>query len=529
MRTRTAIGALAVALVATVLALAGGSPALAKGRHGPVAWGSSPVSCGYSGSTLSQVRVTPPKASMDKALARAGGTAQYVGLRVALQGLKGRHWKSITQRPGKNAYAATVLVHPRKKTSVKHASLLTFKHTLLRSAYSSFRVKVTLEWYAYDGRTIRGSATKVMRACPRIAPAAPPHVVQIDAGYGFACARMSDQTVRCWGSNANGRLGLGSSADYVSTPTRVPSLNGVSSIAVGFDYACAVTGLDATNFHGVGWCWGNNASGQLGDGTTTSRSTPTPIKGLANVVWFATDRQTTCAGARGVPLECWGLDNAGQVGDGLTANALTPKPVSGQNFVVSATTGNQQSCAVTNVSVVSCWGRDDYLQLGISPASGTVRGPTQVNVPGASLLASGGENICAVVTNGAVKCWGAGNQGQLGNGGSGNSATPVSAGSLTGVTAISAMNNSVCAVSAGRVYCWGGNPTGQLGLGDTNARSTPQNIVGLSGIVGVVVGNSTTYAWDGAGHVWAWGDNTSGALGNGGTASVLTPVPVTVR
>lgn len=517
------------ALIVGALIAITGPAAEAKGQHGPVAWGGSPVSCSYAGQRLSRLRVTPPRAEMDKALARAGGTAQYVGVRALLQGSKRGHWHTIIQRPGKREYAATVLVHPRRLTSVRHAALLTFRGSRLRGVYTAFRVKVTLQWYAYDGKHVRGSASRVMRACPRIAPAPPPHVTQIDAGYGFACARMSDATVRCWGSNANGRLGLGSTAPYALRPTTVPGLTGVSSIAVGYDYACSVSGLDATLYGGVGKCWGNNAAGQLGDGTTVARSTPTPVEGLTDVVRLYTDRQTTCAVARGAYLQCWGLDNGGQVGDGQSTNTPTPKTLSGLSYVTSATTGNVQACSVSNVSVVWCWGHNDYMQLGISPADGSVHKPTKVTVPGASMLASGGENVCAVVTNGAVRCWGAGNQGQLGEGKTANSATPVTAVGLTGVTSISAMNNSVCAVADGSVYCWGGNASGQLGLGDVNARSTPQRVMGPSGVVGVAVGNAATYAWDGAGRVWAWGDNTSGALGNGGTTNTLTPVPVSVH
>lgn len=91
------------------------------------------------------------------------------------------------------------------------------------------------------------------------------------ASTGFTCALRGDQTVWCWGSNARGQLGIGSSALYQSEPTQIPGLTGVSQLTLGRHHGCAAT------VDGRAWCWGANDQQQLGDGTRIDRSTPVEV------------------------------------------------------------------------------------------------------------------------------------------------------------------------------------------------------------------------------------------------------------
>jgi len=99
----------------------------------------------------------------------------------------------------------------------------------------------------------------------------------------------------------------------------------------------------------------------------------------------------------------------------------------------------------------------------------------------------------------------------------------------SGVTSVSAHENSTCAVKSGRVYCWGANTYGQLGTGGTDSVKTPTAVAGITGAVGVNLGVDATYAWDAAGHVWAWGQNATGQLGTGDEVTHLTPVAVSIH
>jgi alpha-tubulin suppressor-like RCC1 family protein len=139
------------------------------------------------------------------------------------------------------------------------------------------------------------------------------------AGYDHSCAIKDDGTVRCWGEGANGRLGYGGSADK-SSPTATSSLGTgrtAVDISAGGDHTCAV--LD----NGSVACWGGNAFGQLGDGTTSSRTTPTQTLSLGRpavaveVGWYF-----TCALLDNGAVSCWGKNNQGQLGRGYE-NAST--------------------------------------------------------------------------------------------------------------------------------------------------------------------------------------------------------------
>jgi len=508
---------LGLVLAVTGTLVATGSPALAKGRHGPVSWGSTTPSCVYSGQTLRSIAVTPPKASMDKALFRRGGTSQYVGVSATLQGLTGTTWKKVVSRPRKGGYTQTVLVHPRKKGSVRHRGLLTFSGTALPAAYSSFRVSVTLRWYAYDGKHVRGSVTRTFGPCQRSRP----DVVSVDAGASHACALMTDHSMRCWGSGWYGQLGQGSTASSTRPLTPAGLGAGVAAIAAGGGTSCAVLSSGPR-------CWGLNSQDQIGDGTTTNRSTPTAVKGItrANGVYLdagatCASNATTTAGAA-APVMCWGLNTLGQVGTGArSTTGLAPTVVRNANYTMAMiASGSDQTCSVNTGGTLYCWGANNSGQMATTASSTTTYGASVMSGISAAMVASGLTHTCVVVTGGKVECIGGGKAGQLGNNTSANTtAWVVPTGLSSGVSALSAYGNSTCAVKAGGVWCWGGNPTGQLGTGTTVGSPVPVQVAGVSGATGVVVGNSAGYAWDGNGRVWAWGSNAYGQFGNGATAT----------
>src|SRR5262249_9605273 len=98
--------------------------------------------------------------------------------------------------------------------------------------------------------------------------------IEIGAGFDFTCARLQDESLRCWGANDSGQLGDGSQEER-HVPARVRDLFGAREIALGEAHACALLK------DGTVKCWGSNTSGQVGDGTdVVSRSAPTLVRGL---------------------------------------------------------------------------------------------------------------------------------------------------------------------------------------------------------------------------------------------------------
>jgi alpha-tubulin suppressor-like RCC1 family protein len=371
-------------------------------------------------------------------------------------------------------------------------------------------------------------------------------VKQIAAGYSFACAVMTDDKVRCWGDNTTGQIGQGvtSPASY-KTPQEVPNLTGVKSVAATFGAACALMN------DGTVRCWGSNTAGELGMGTADNNphTTPASVPNLSNVTFLAgSSGGHFCAIVTGGGMKCWGGNTQGEIGDGTTsANRPSPTtvcapgsttlpctPMSGATFVAG---GDDHTCATDGNNVVSCWGGNAFAQLGFTADNNPHPFPRVVNTVTATYLTAGNRITCAA-SGGAAKCWGGNGGGRLGNGTNDTSqVTPVSVCSkqdcstlLANVTAVSTYDVSVCALAGGAVKCWGDNTGGQLG--DGNATSS-QNFAGSTavgqGAVQITSGGQTNYAIvvDRANRdVRCWGADSFGECGDapdGGTTR-YTPV-----
>lgn len=152
----------------------------------------------------------------------------------------------------------------------------------------------------------------------------------LSMGKGFGCA-IINRGLKCWGRNWYGALGDGTTFDR-HVPTGVVGLgSGVAAVSAGADHVCALT-------TGAGVkCWGRNDFGQVGDGTTTNRWSPVDVAGLTSgAVAVATGQYHSCALLRTGGVKCWGYNANGQIGDGTTVNRPTPTPTSSLATLVRA-------------------------------------------------------------------------------------------------------------------------------------------------------------------------------------------------
>jgi alpha-tubulin suppressor-like RCC1 family protein len=171
-------------------------------------------------------------------------------------------------------------------------------------------------------------------------------------GVWFSCASMQDRSVRCWGDNSVGQLGDGTRTDRDAPGVEVMLPEREQSVAVGSLHACALTDRDHV------WCWGANAYGQLGDGTTTPRAIPAKVE-LEHVVELAAGDNSTCARTAEGDVYCWGANLAGDA----PASLPTKVPnLTGATHLDVAWQGSH-ACAATPAGIL-CWGDNRDGQLG---------------------------------------------------------------------------------------------------------------------------------------------------------------------
>jgi|GEM_PF-1558839 len=323
--------------------------------------------------------------------------------------------------------------------------------------------------WGYNGVGSVGDGTTISRPTP-VAVAGGLTFASLAAGGLFyhACGLTTGGPAYCWGSNANGQLGDGSTTNS-ATPVAVSGGLTFASLTGGYQHTCGLTS------GGAAYCWGDNVNGQLGDGSTTRRTTPVPVSGeLTFARLTAGGGSHVCGLTTSGAAYCWGNNSSGELGDGSTTSRTTPVAVSGGLTFVSMTAGYFHTCALTSGGAVYCWGNNGSGQLG----DGTLTGRTApVAVAGGMTFASlavGGYHTCSLTSGGAAYCWGFNLFHQMGDGSAINRATPVAVSGDLAFTSLTAGGWHTCGPAAGgAVYCWGYNANGELGDGSTTPRTTP--------------------------------------------------------
>ncbi len=242
-------------------------------------------------------------------------------------------------------------------------------------------------------------------------------------GESHTCALTSGGAVKCWGYNGSGELGDGTIIDRIYPVNVINLSSGVMDISAGSDYTCAVTTSGAAK------CWGLNADGKLGDGTYDARSTPTDVDGLSNgVAAITTGENHTCALISGGAFKCWGNNWPGKLGNGLMDGSPSPVDVYGISSGGTAiSAGGTHTCGLISGGAAKCWGDNWYGQLGVGTNTSYYVTPADVAglFSGVLAISAGYEHTCALLSGGNVKCWGWNYYGQLGDGTTENRYPPV--------------------------------------------------------------------------------------------------------
>lgn len=309
-----------------------------------------------------------------------------------------------------------------------------------------------------------GNATNV--ATPVRTPVVGDGWAHVAVGGSFTCATKRDGTLWCWGLNNFGQLG-GADGANSNVPRQVGTAATWRDVSASWSHACGI------QTDGSLWCWGQNLHGQLGNGATASRSSgPVQVAGGQRWSDVTTAGWHSCGVTEGGAAFCWGDNAAGQLGDGTVDRKLTPAKVAGAAAYSQVDAAWLRTCGVTTAGEINCWGDNANGELGNGNRTDSPV-PVKASTGGATWagVSAGETSTCAAATSGAVQCWGDNRYGQLGPAVNvGWSDTPVDA----GVTSLGAVIDGGwfhhCAVGTG---CWGANDVGQAGNGTVVAPTNP--------------------------------------------------------
>jgi alpha-tubulin suppressor-like RCC1 family protein len=341
------------------------------------------------------------------------------------------------------------------------------------------------------------------------------------AGSYHSAVVDSTGNVWTWGGNSTGQLGVGNTTPS-ALPIQVTGVAGITAVTAGVGHTLALKS------DGTVWAWGDNTYGQIGDGTTTQRNGPVQVSGLTGTYTaLAAGAYHSVALKNDGTVWVWGRNDDGELGDGGTTSRSTPEQVTGiaasaigagafQTFFVLSGSGNIKAC-----------GFNGNGELGIGSTTQQTS-PVAVNVVSSMTSVAGGNyHTLAVKSDGSVWAWGWNGYGELGDGTIDQNLSPIGVASLSQIASASGGQfHSLAVSSTGTLWAWGNNLNGQLGDGTLTDRALPVQVPGLPSVSFAAAGAVHSVAVGTDGSVWAWGDNTYGEIGDGTLSSRSSPTKI---
>ncbi|MBD0379624.1 cadherin-like beta sandwich domain-containing protein [Paenibacillus sp. WST5] len=340
----------------------------------------------------------------------------------------------------------------------------------------------------------------------------------IAGGAYHSIALADDGTVWTWGENSSGQLGNGT-LDNSNKPIQVNELNEIIAVSGEKSHSLALMQ------NGTVWAWGSNLYGELGDGTRTDKYTPVQVEDLSDVIEIAGGGYYSIALKIDGTVWTWGR-NYGESQSGAETTTV-PVQVPGLDNVIAIAAGDYHSMALKNDGTVWTWGANNEGRLG----DGTIKNkqnPVQVSGLGdMAAIAGGGYHSMALKKDGTVWTWGSNSYGQLGDDTFEDKKIPVQVDLHNAIAIAAGSQHSVALTKDGTVWAWGDNTYDQLGEGAPYLRDDqPVQVTGLNDVTAIASGGFHSIALNTAGTIMAWGNNEAGQLGDGTTTNRSIPVQI---
>lgn len=325
-----------------------------------------------------------------------------------------------------------------------------------------------------------------------------------------------------WGSNTYGQLGDNTTTSK-SSPVLIAGNHQFIELASG-------TGLDTNSNIGLKedgsvWTWGRNNYGQLGDNTTTNRSSPVSVIGNHSFIKISTGTGACAALKEDGSAWTWGYNGYGQLGNNTTTNFSSPISVVGNHSFIFIYPITYATIALKKDGTIWSWGMGDNGRLG---NNNTIHFSSPISIAGNKsfiFLAVGEAGSFALMEDGSIWSWGYNGYGQIGDGTTIDKSSPVSVIGNHSFTNISGGRYHVLALKEdGSVWAWGLNSQGQLGDGTNTNKSSPVSVIGNHSFVTISAGAEHSFALKEDGNIWAWGSNSSGELGNNTRTNKSSPI-----
>lgn len=362
------------------------------------------------------------------------------------------------------------------------------------------------------------SSYAILETSPSL-PAAAIAPGTIAVGYEHACGISQTSDAYCWGENGSGELGDGTLIDR-ATPTKVSTTQHFKMLAAGSGHTCGLTTV------GQVLCWGDNSHGELGSGSTpATRSLPNPVTaGGLSFTWLAGSGDTYCAVTTTHLLYCWGITL------GVTFDyEVQPTLIQGGASWTAISVGTYAACGLDDQGRAWCFGKSLYVNSGLGTGSALHTDARLVQTAlRFSSVVTGNSNACGLQSGGALYCWGYNGLGALGDGGSTEHTTPARSGGNLSWVSVTAGDGEMCgAATDARLYCWGTGPANQYGTsGGLLANLSPTAVNGTPTLYALSLGGTTVCGVTSSGAAYCWGSNHDGGLGRGYLNYISTPTQV---